>query len=78
MRKILHWVEKEWRCAMNQRGIDIIYPIPLVDPAIVKPPVELREHVHFDNWSRIYRDYYTRTSEKILKSILDIRPSKYC
>jgi serine/threonine protein kinase len=35
------WVDKEWRCAYNTRGLDFIDPVPLEDPATAPPPREL-------------------------------------
>ena len=35
------WVEREWRAALQARGLDYIDPVPLVDPAVVPPPPEL-------------------------------------
>jgi hypothetical protein len=43
------WVEKEWRCAVETRGIGFIDPVPLVSPEIVPPPKELGE-LHFNDW----------------------------
>lgn len=40
------YVEREWRFALNKRGLGFIHPIPLVDPEIVPPPPELNE-LHF-------------------------------
>ncbi len=37
------WVEKEWRCALDRRGVDYIHPVPLVDPGLCPPPAELSE-----------------------------------
>ena len=37
----LTWVEWEWRCALQERGIDFIDPVPLVSPQEVPPPPEL-------------------------------------
>lgn len=45
-----HWVEVEWRCALETKGIDFIDPIPLVSPEIVPPPPELGTK-HFDDWT---------------------------
>jgi serine/threonine protein kinase len=42
------WVEKEWRLALRERGIDYIHPIPLVDPAVAPPPRELAGY-HFND-----------------------------
>jgi hypothetical protein len=35
------WVEKEWRCAYEKRGLDFIDPIPLEPPSKAPPPAEL-------------------------------------
>lgn len=43
------WVEREWRCALQLKGIDYIDPIPLVSPEVVPPPDELSSK-HFDDW----------------------------
>jgi hypothetical protein len=43
------WVEKEWREALDRRGLDFICPIPLEDPRFATPPRELRE-LHFNDW----------------------------
>ena len=45
-----HWVEMEWRCALETRGIDFIDPVPLVSPEVVPPPPELGVK-HFDDWT---------------------------
>ena len=44
------WVEKEWRCALDTRGIEFIDPVPLVSPKQVPPPPELARHLHFNDW----------------------------
>jgi hypothetical protein len=41
------WVEREWHCALAARGLEYIYPVALVDPRFVPPPVELRAK-HFN------------------------------
>lgn len=43
------WVEKEWRCALDTRGIDFIDPVPLVSPDEAPPPPELASK-HFNDW----------------------------
>lgn len=35
------YVEKEWRYALQTKGLEFIDPVPLVSPDIVKPPPEL-------------------------------------
>lgn len=42
------WVEREWRLALDERGLGYIHPIPLVDPRQVPPPLELQA-LHFDD-----------------------------
>jgi len=37
-----NWVEREWRYALSKRGLDYIHPVPLADPRVVTPPVELQ------------------------------------
>jgi molecular chaperone DnaK len=43
------WVEREWRCALQSRGLDFIDPVPLVPPESVPPPPELGGK-HFNDW----------------------------
>lgn len=43
------WVEKEWRCALESRGLDFIAPVPLMSPEDVPPPPELSGK-HFNDW----------------------------
>jgi TIR domain-containing protein len=47
------WVEKEWRTALNLRGIDYIDPVPLAPPHKVPPPPELAR-LHFNDWLLAY------------------------
>jgi serine/threonine protein kinase len=42
------WVEREWRYALSERGIDFIHPIPLSDPREAPPPQELAGR-HFND-----------------------------
>jgi actin-like ATPase involved in cell morphogenesis len=44
------WVEMEWRCALQTRGLDFIDPVPLVSPEEVPPPPELARK-HFNDWT---------------------------
>jgi molecular chaperone DnaK (HSP70) len=44
------WVEKEWRCALEKRGLDFIDPVALVDPELVPPPPELSSK-QFNDWT---------------------------
>jgi hypothetical protein len=41
------WVEKEWRCAFQAKGIDFIDPVPLESPDFAPPPPELSKK-HFN------------------------------
>jgi hypothetical protein len=43
------WVQKEWRCALETKGLDFIDPVPLVSPEKVPPPPELASK-HFSDW----------------------------
>src|SRR6202030_1216765 len=43
------WVEREWRCALETRGLDFIDPVPLASPREVPPPAELASK-HFNDW----------------------------
>ena len=47
------WVEKEWRCALNARGLDFIDPVPLQSPEVAPPPTELAS-LHFNDWQLAY------------------------
>jgi hypothetical protein len=51
--KSSNWVEKEWRCALDKRGIDYIDPVPLVSPKEAPPPPELASK-HFNDWMLPY------------------------
>ncbi len=51
------WVEREWRYGLTQKGIDFIDPVPLVDPRRVRPPKELAESKHFNDWVLAYLAY---------------------
>jgi hypothetical protein len=48
------WVEKEWKCALQTKGLDFINPVPLVTPDEVPPPDELKQK-HFNDWILAYR-----------------------
>jgi hypothetical protein len=47
------WVEREWRCALQARGLDCIDPVPLESPEDVRPPRELAD-LHFNDWMLAY------------------------
>lgn len=42
------WVDKEWRYALDNKGIDCIEPIPIESPSLCPPPKELNKK-HFDD-----------------------------
>lgn len=42
------WVEREWRLALEKRGIDYISPVPLEEPDLAPPPRELNI-LHFND-----------------------------
>lgn len=48
------WVEKEWRCALETRGLEFIDPVPLVAPELAPPPAELSSR-HFNDWVLAFR-----------------------
>jgi biopolymer transport protein ExbB len=50
------WVEKEWRCALDKKGLDCIEPISLADPRDAPPPPELAS-LHFNSLARIAIEY---------------------
>ena len=41
-------VEKEWRFALQEKGLEFIHPVPLADPRLVPPPAELAR-LHFND-----------------------------
>ncbi len=41
------WVEREWRCMVNGKGLDAVEPIPLESPERCPPPPPL-DKLHFD------------------------------
>jgi hypothetical protein len=43
----------EWKCALRERGIEFIDPVPLVSPEEVPPPPELAA-IHFNDWVLAY------------------------
>jgi hypothetical protein len=42
------WVQREWRCAYQAKGLGFIDPVPLESPATAPPPPELCQK-HFDD-----------------------------
>jgi len=49
------WVEKEWRYALINKGLDFIEPVPLVSPSECPPPDELKSK-HFNDRALLYKD----------------------
>jgi len=47
------WVEREWRFALEKRGLDFIDPVPLESPKYAPPPPELAVK-HFDDPWLVY------------------------
>jgi hypothetical protein len=50
------WVEREWRLALEKRGLDYIDPIPIDEPESAPPPKEL-ESLHFNDSYLVYIKY---------------------
>ena len=48
------WVDWEWRCGYQERGVDFIDPCPLISPDIIPPPKELADNLHFNDWVLAY------------------------
>ena len=44
-----NWVEKEWQCALEKKGVEYIHPVPFEDPRDVPPPPELGKCKHFED-----------------------------
>jgi len=44
------WVEREWRTALELRGLDYIDPVPLQSAIVAPPPAELAA-LHFNEWT---------------------------
>lgn len=47
------WVEKEWRYALENKGLDAIEPVPLDPPTECPPPEELKSK-HFNDRTLLY------------------------
>jgi hypothetical protein len=54
-------VEKEWRYAFTNRGLDYIDPVPLVDPRVAPVPEELKQ-LHFGDRFLAHVDLHRRVS----------------
>lgn len=50
------WVEREWRLALSERGLDYIDPVPLEEPDLIPPPQELKA-LHFSDAYLAYIKY---------------------
>jgi tetratricopeptide (TPR) repeat protein len=48
------WVEREWKMALEHKGINAIDPIPLVSPEVIPPPPALAGELHFNDWVLAY------------------------
>jgi hypothetical protein len=48
------WVEREWKMALQRRGLDYIVPVPLENPTLAPPPPELQD-LHFNDCYLAYR-----------------------
>lgn len=51
------WVNREWRYALQQKGLEFIDPVPLESPRIAPPPPELSVEKHFDDWVLAFTAY---------------------
>ncbi|MEZ0396215.1 MAG: toll/interleukin-1 receptor domain-containing protein [Anaerolineales bacterium] len=51
------WVEKEWRFALEKRGVDFIDPVPLEPPDQAPPPPELSSK-HFNDRELVFIKAY--------------------
>ena len=47
------WVDREWRYALENKGLSFIEPIPLDPPSICPPPKELSSK-HFNDRGLLY------------------------
>ncbi len=52
------WVEKEWRFALEKRGLDFIDPVPLEPPDQAPPPPELASK-HFNDRELVFIKAYS-------------------
>lgn len=52
------WVDREWRYALSQKGMDVIVPIPLEPISLCAPPMELNK-IHFNDMDMLL-GYYSR------------------
>ena len=57
------WVEKEWRYALDRRGLDFINPLALEDPRNVSPPPELSSK-HFNDMMLAFIAYEQLSQQK--------------
>jgi uncharacterized protein YegL len=51
------YVEREWRYALQRKGIGFIDAFPLTDPRLAPPPAELAGEKHFNDWVLVYESY---------------------
>ena len=50
------WVDREWKMALDKRGLEYIDPVPLCDPRDAPPPAELGS-LHFNDKYLMYEKY---------------------
>lgn len=56
--KSSEWVDREWRYALSQKGMDSIIPIPLEPISLCRPPEELSK-IHFNDTDMLL-SYYSQ------------------
>ncbi|MFW9866515.1 MAG: toll/interleukin-1 receptor domain-containing protein [Candidatus Thorarchaeota archaeon] len=65
------WVEKEWKFAYDNRGLDFIQPVPLEDPDTAPLPEKIASK-HFFDKTRMYLDYLKlKTQYKIIENTIE-------
>ncbi|MFC1569118.1 toll/interleukin-1 receptor domain-containing protein [bacterium] len=64
------WVEREWRLALQRRGLTYIDPVPLDEPSVAPPPEELKK-LHFSDAYLAYIKY-EKLKKKMGDQIIDI------
>jgi hypothetical protein len=67
-------VEKEWRLALELRGLEYIDPVPLIDPRKAPPPKELAS-LHFNDLYLAYIESRSENSRKPVKRHKGRRPN---
>ena len=59
------WVEREWKMALNKRGLNYIDPVPLDEPDVSPPPTELKD-LHFSD-AYVSYIHYQRIKDELKK-----------